>query len=119
MRAKEFMNEDTSNLSPDVAKAIPGVYVFPELTNQDPYKQYRFGLKIAAAARDHDVADLSKWGENLIVATYTDGDKDIIDRAAKKAGVAKKQITSTNSSETNDVNKSSPVAAPKRNKYGV
>lgn len=119
MRAKEFMKEDTSNLSPDVAKAIPGVYVFPELTNQDPYKQYRFGLEIAAAARDHSVADATKWGENLVVATYSDGEEDILDRAAKKAGVSKKQITSTDSSETNDVNKTSPVAAPKRNKYGV
>lgn len=119
MRAKEFMNEDTSNLAPDVAKAIPGVYVFPELTNQDPYKQYRFGLEVAAAAKDFNVADSSKWGENLIVATYTDGDKDIIDRATKKAGVTKRQITSTKSTETADVNKQSPVAAKKKNKYGV
>ena len=119
MRAKEFMKEDTSNLAPDVAKAIPGVYVFPELTNQDPYKQYRFGLEVAAAARDHDVADSSKWGENLIMATYSKGDDDIIRRAAKKAGVTKKQITSTKSQETSDVNKASPVAARKKNKYGV
>lgn len=113
------MNEDSSNLPPDVAKSLPGVYIFPGLTNQDPYGQYRFGLELAAAASSHDVSDSSNWGENFVMVTYTDGDKAIMDRATQKAGETITPITTPLSQETNDVNKSSPVAAKKKNKYGV
>lgn len=119
MRAKEFMNEEVGQLAPDVAKAIPGVFVFPNLTNQDPYKQYRFGLEIAAANSDHNTDTSSKWGENLVVATYSSGDKEILDKATKNAKQQRTEITASKSEETTDVGTTSPVAARKKNKYGV
>ena len=132
MRAKEFINESREgSIEDDVAEAIPAAYVIPALPNQDPYKQYRFGVAMANARANKandTVIDKNKfksqspWGENAIVVSYSNTTKDIIDDALEQVGLSskdKKQITSTGSNETKDVNRSSPIAKPKRNKYGV
>ena len=50
MRAREFIVEGTTeHLLPDQSDALPATYVIPELPNQDPYLQYRFGVAIAGA----------------------------------------------------------------------
>ena len=130
MRAKEFINEGkTGSMQDDVAQAIPAAYVIPALANQDPYKQYRFGVAIADArakkAKDDQRGDFqahSPWGENAVIVSYSNTTKDIIDDALTTVGLgpsAKHQITSAGSKETKDVATQSPVAKPKRNKYGV
>ena len=61
-----------------VAKALPATYVIPELPNQDPYSQYRFGVAIAGAkgakkrAEDNvgKFYEKSSFGENEIVVSY-------------------------------------------------
>lgn len=131
MRAKEFINEGREgSLEDDVAEALPAAYVIPDLPNQDAYKQYRFGLALAGARSVkqrkeegfNDFSTASKWGENAIVVSYSNTTHQIIDQALKDVGLSpssKKQITSHGSNEVKDVNKQSPVAQPKRNKYGV
>lgn len=131
MRAKEFINEARKGtIQDDVAAAIPTTFVIPALANQDPYKQYRFGMALAnARAKEAKKAEgqsefqaQSPWGENAVVVSYSNTTKDIIDDALKAVGLGpgdKKQITSAGSNETKDVDKASPVAKPKRNKYGV
>ena len=132
MRAKEFIQESReSSIEDDVAEAIPSAYVIPALPNQDPYKQYRFGVALANARANKATDDVIKrdefqakspWGENAIIVSYSNTTKDIIDDALKEIGLtasAKKQITSSGSHETKDVNKSSPVATKKRNRFGV
>lgn len=133
MRAKEFIRESREgSIEDDVAEAIPSAYVIPALPNQDPYKQYRFGMALAAARankatddvnpRKTDFQGKSPWGENAIVVSYTGTTQDIIDDALAEVGLgsgAKKQITSKGSHETKDVTTNSPVAKPKKNKYGV
>ena len=75
MRAKEFISEArVEKLLPDQADALPATYVIPELPNQDPYLQYRFGVAMAGAKgkkqREEDgVSSMSKasaFGENEI-----------------------------------------------------
>lgn len=130
MRAKEFINEAREgSMQDDVADAIPATYVIPALANQDPYKQYRFGVAMANArankASDDQRAKFqarSPWGENAVVVSYSGTTQDIIDDALNQVGLssgAKHQITSDGSNETSDINKVSPTAKPKRNKYGV
>ena len=74
MRAREFIRESrTGSLQDDVAKALPATWVIPKLPNQDPYKQLRFGVAIAAAkgakdrAKEGDVpfAPQTSWGEKI------------------------------------------------------
>lgn len=119
MRASEFINEGrTGSLQPDVAAALPATYAIPELPNQDPYLQYRFGVAIAGAKgakkRTEDgvpqFVEQSAWGENEIIVSYGMDLDGIIDDALKSMGMSgKKRLSTVKSEETKDVSKNSPV----------
>lgn len=118
MRAKEFITESTGHLLPDQADALPATYVIPELPNQDPYLQYRFGVAIAGAKgkaqREKDgvssMNSTSAFGENEIVVSYGHDAGEYIDDALKTMGMrGKKRVSSPTSIETADVTKNSPL----------
>ena len=119
MRAKEFISEArVEKLLPDQADALPATYVIPELPNQDPYLQYRFGVAMAGAKgkkqREEDgVSSMSResaFGENEIVVSYGHDAGEYIDDALKTMGMrGKKMISTPTSIETPDVNKASPM----------
>lgn len=120
MRAKEFIVEAKPKLPLSDAEALPATYVIPELPNQDPYLQYRFGVAIAGAKgakqRKMDgVGSMTKssvFGENEIVVSYGHDVGEYIDDALKQMGMHGKKLVSTPTSiETTDVNKTS-VAKP-------
>lgn len=128
MRLWEMLTEQT--LAQDVAYALPATYVIPALQNQDPYKQYRFGVAIAKtkgqAIEDNDshidYENESAWGENQVVVSYSNTIDQYIDAALKEIGLSpsdKRLISTAKSEENPTVNKTSPVAKPKRNRYGV
>ena len=127
MRAKEFITEGVNSMQDDVARALPMTFAIPELRTNDPYKQYRFGIAIAKAkaSGEDSVQDFgaeSVWGNNMVVVGYSNTVDQYIDKALEEIGLSasdKKLISTPRSEETNTVNKSSPVAKPKRNKYGV
>jgi len=119
MRAKEFISEArVEKLLPDQADALPATYAIPELPNQDPYLQYRFGVAMAGAKgkkqREKDgVSSMSRasaFGENEIVVSYGHDAGEYIDDALKTMGMrGKKMISTPTSIETSDVNKASPM----------
>lgn len=119
MRAKEFINEGRiGSIQDDVAKALPATYSLPELKNQDPYLQYRFGVAIAGAKgakkrSEDNITPYSKesaWGENEIVVSYGMDVGEYIDDALKAMGMSgKKRLSTTKSEETGDVATKSPV----------
>lgn len=122
MKIRELLSENkTGSLQDDVANALPAAYTFPTLQNTDPYSQYRMGLAIASARRQNDedpyninpkteFAPVSAWGENLVVVTYDEEqDSETLKLAAKMMGVPKKQLSSTKSQETLDVNTQSTI----------
>lgn len=120
MRAHEFLTEGSSpeKLLPDQADALPATYIIPELPNQDPYLQYRFGVAIAAAKgkaqREKDgigsMHRTSAFGENEIVVSYGHDVGPYIDDALKMMGMSgKKMISTPTSIETSDVTKVSPL----------
>ena len=122
MKIREVLAESrTGSLQDDVADALPAAFTFPTLQNTDPYSQYRFGLAVAAARRQNDpdpyhintkqeFAPTSAWGENLVVVTYEqDEDARTLELAAKMMGVPKRQISSTKSQESSDVNTQSTI----------
>ena len=126
MRAKEFIFEQTNSLQDDVAAALPMTYVIPALQNQDPYKQYRFGVAIAKAKgkseSQQEFTAETPWGENLVVVGFGNTVDDYIDAALEDIGLTskdKQMITTPRSEETSTVNKNSPVPKIKRNKYGI
>jgi hypothetical protein len=131
MRFKDIISEASkpkdygisAAIDPDVERSIPGTFVMPELRNTDPYMQYRMGLALAVAqatkSREVKFDQETVWAENFITTAYAEEEQETIKLAAKLMGVSTKQVTSTKSQEIDSVNKTSPVAKPKRNKYGV
>lgn len=128
MRAKEFINEAREgSIQDDVADALPTTFAIPALQNQDPYKQYRFGVALAKAkgtkaADTPNFEPRTAWGENAIVVAYDNESEVMVDQALKDVGLSsgsKRLISTPRSEEAKDVNKVSSVAKPKRNKYGV
>ena len=121
MRAKEFLTEQELDHVHDyleiVAKSLPHTYVIPELPNNDFYKQYRFGVAIAAvrgdSGKDHIVPDFkaqSSWGEQQIVSSFDPNIGQVIDKALSKIGLkGKKEVSTPSSKEFDDTKKQSPI----------
>lgn len=83
------------------------------------YQMYRFGI---AMAGEPEMSAPSEGPAKDVPAVwmYTDADEEIVNKAAKNQGISGKTIVPKGpSSELDSVNKTSPVAKPKRNKYGV
>ena len=118
MRAKEFIGEQM--LKGEEKHTLPATYILPKLPNQDPYLQYRMGLQLAAAGPDmYQPAPDSPWGENMAVTAYSSGDEEILKYALKQSNQPSEMITTNKSEEPKGINKTSPVAAKKKNRYGV
>lgn len=109
-----MVEDKVGKIRSDVAAAVPAAYSVPQLTNQDPYMQYRMGIAVASARAaeqgliGHDKE--SAWGENFIMVAQTEEGKRTLELAMKMMGVTGKKLTTPSSEETSDVNKSSPVA---------
>lgn len=120
MRAKEFISEQNhGSMRNDVARALPATYAIPALQNQDPYKQYRFGVAIAGAKGRKSETNAphmdksSTWGENQIVVSFANTIDEYIDDALAAMGLSasdKKLISTPSSEESETVNKNSPVS---------
>lgn len=130
MRIRDIINEAASgSLQPDVAASLPATYVIPKLQNQDPYRQYRFGVAIARAksqkSANNDTVDYepsSAWGENQVIVSYSNTIDEYIDAALQEIGLSpadKRLISTPRSEETATVNRQSPVPARRPNRYGV
>ena len=128
MRAYEFITEsfdpnDKENGLQLAKRPLPHTYIIPELTNQDFYKIYRFGLGIAAVrgegGRDDGVQNLkyqepfeaeSEWGEHEVVSSFDPDIGQVIDKALKMVHMkGKKAVSTPVSQEQSDVEYTSPI----------
>ena len=99
--------------------AIPGMTVYDSLDNSDSYASYRFGVALAPSPEFTDMSKKSALANSFAMIDYTDADAQIRKGAEKTMGVKSSSSTSAKSKELEDTNKLSPVAATKRNKYGI
>ena len=99
--------------------AIPGMTVYDSLNNSDSYASYRFGVALAPSPEFTDMSRKSALANSFSMIDYTDADAKIRRGAEKTMGVKSSSSTSAKSKELEDTNKISPVAKPKRNKYGI
>jgi len=136
MKVHELLNEEavpdpklggtSTPLPARVTGPLPGAFVQKELRNTDPYMQYRYGMAVAAAMAlqkgeldANQYEQESEFAENLTQVAFSKEEEEIIRLASKLMGVAPKKISDTESTESKAVNTVSPVAAKKKNKYGV
>ena len=123
MRAKEFIPEgqDRKPLRKSVARSMSNLTVYDQLdNNNNPYLAYRFGIALAGSPGG-DMAKKSAIGSDFVMADYTDADTVIRKGAERVMGVKGSRTTGKGSLELDDtiINKVSPTAAAKRNRYGV
>lgn len=121
MRAKEFINEGSKPLRKSVKQSLPNLTSPDSLDNNNrPYMAYRFGVALAAAPDPDNMYEKGPLGSNFNMVDYTEADEEIRKAAAKKMGIKFNKGTGKGSAELeNVINKTSPVAKPKRNKYGI
>ena len=119
MKIIEIISEGTIRKNHEAAS--PGASIFPALDNNNsPYLAYRFGVALASSPDfDKDMDVSSAVGSQFELISYTDADDKIADAASKKIGVTRKQLAKKGSTETSAIHTTSPVATPKRNKYGI
>lgn len=85
------------------------------------YMNYRMGIALAGAPTFPTKIEADNWiGGDPLISSYTEEEFEMVKAAAKQVGAGTIQNWSGNrSKEVADVNKTSTVAKPKRNKYGV
>ena len=122
MRAHEFITESVTDGLNIAAHSLPATYIIPELTNQDFYELYRFGLAIAdvrgtSGQEDgvqngfkHEFEAESIWGEHQIVTSWDPDIGQVIDQALKKVHKkGKKRVGTSTSDEIPSTTKGSPL----------
>lgn len=117
MKISEIVTEEL--LRKGARRAIPDLESYPALdNNNDAYLAYRFGMELAGSP-DIDVDKQGGFGSEFVTIGYSDADREIINHARKKFGLKAKKQSNIGSGELPNVNKNSPVAKRKKNKYGV
>lgn len=121
MKINEIIVEEITRgkLRKGTRNGLSDIQSYPYLDNNShPYVAYRFG--VALARSPDDVKDpLGPIGSEFTTVGYSSADQEIIDHARKEFGLKTRKHSTKGSVELDKVNKVSPVAKPKRNKYGV
>jgi len=99
------------------ATTLPGL----NMATGSMYKNYRMGIALAGAPTYPTKMAADNWiGGDPLISSYTQEEYDMVKAAAKQVGAGTiENWTGKRSEEMADVNKTSIVVKPKRNKYGV
>lgn len=115
MRAKEFINE-TREFSDKKSSTLSTTFNYPSMPSANPYLSYRFGVAMA----NHEITHAEgPAGQGAVIVAYTPEEETIIKGAEKATGHYGKLLADRSSHEPRSTATLSPVAATKRNKYGV
>lgn len=114
MRIKELLIE--REMSDRKSSTMPLSKNFPTMPSSDPYQAYRFGMAMA----DHTINYAEGPASNgAVVVAYTDAEEAIIHGGEAQTGHKGKILTDKESKEPKTTYTQSPVAKPKRNRFGV
>jgi hypothetical protein len=124
MRAHQFIKESGTHKIDDTHKAaIKNATTYPSMNQStgSAYLGWRMGVALAGAPDYPTKQAADNWiGGDPLLSPYTEEENEMINAAAKQVGGGKRQTWSSNRSlETADTNKTSAVAKPKKNRYGV
>lgn len=126
MRAREFINEtkygsaqdvhaDAKKLPKTTVSAMKGAISMPDISQVkqggSPYAQWRFGIAMAGAP-NYPTEPAGAFAGDPLLATYTDADLEIINKAAQMIGAGEvKKLTDNRSTEAPGTNTTSPVTS--------
>ena len=85
----ELCEQNEHPLDYSVRETMPATFSFPELANNDPYRQYRYGIALAAAAAHEykEFAQKTAMGASLVAVARSSEEERIIQLAARLMGV--------------------------------
>ena len=114
MRAKEFITE--RSFSKRKSGPMNTTYAFPTMPSSNAYAAYRFGLAMA----DHTINYAEgPTGNSAVITAYTPEEEEIIKGGTRQTGHKGRVVADRGSVEPASSDTQSPVARPKKNKYGV
>jgi hypothetical protein len=116
MRANEFIKESTNTFSARKSDTLSTAFEYPDMTSANPYDMYRFSIAMADHTAPPAEGAISNHG---LVVSYTPEEEAVIRAAEKVTGHRGKLVSNRGSNEPKSTNVISPVAKPKRNKYGI
>ncbi len=124
MKIKDIITEEKGKLPDRARNATRGLNKFTDgkKWNSD-YTLYRLGLALAATdGKTMPVVDEESWvGKWKLTAPYTQEEQDMLKMAYKAVDADHEDMNhgDMRSQEGPTINKSSPIAPKKKNKYGV
>lgn len=119
MKINEIIRESKGKIRKGTKQALSNINSYPYLDNNShPYIAYRFGVALAKSPNDVSQTE-GPIGSEFTTIGYSDEDQKIIDHARKEFGIQRRTHSTKGSAELDSINKTSPTAKPKRNKYGV
>ena len=111
MRFREIVESlGKSKLPKNARYSIPGARIWPGLSNGNPYEMYRM-LVAMAGCPESDMPKDGPTGPHMVTLSYTTADEEIAIKAGKNMGQTSKELTTNDSSEMPQVNKTSPINA--------
>jgi hypothetical protein len=134
MKIKDIIVEDSDavgepgsggmkDIEPEMKAAMVNAQTFPSMNQStgSAYMNYRMGIAMAGAPTFPTKMEADTWiGGDPLLSPYTDIEQDMVNAAAMAINGGKSQKWSGDrSKEIASVQKTSPVAKPKKNKYGV
>ena len=114
MRAREFIVE--REMPERKSSTMPFSKQFPTMPSSNPYAAYRFGMAMADHTINHAEGPASN---NAVIVAYTPEEEDIIRGGESQTGHRGVTLTDRGSREPKSTDTVSPVARPRKNKYGV
>ena len=124
MKINEVIAESVGKLSKRQQQATSGLNKFTDgdRWNGD-YTLYRLGLAVASTdGKTFPDTDKESWvGKWKVAAPYSQADQDMLEKAYQAVGAKYEDLNNGDmrSQELESTHKASPVAAKKKNKYGV
>jgi hypothetical protein len=113
MRAKEFITE--RELPGRKSRAMNTAFEFPTMPSSDGYQIYRFGVAMA----NHEQPPYGPASQHAVISAFTPEEEEIVHAAERATGHKGRLLADRGSNEPKTTEATSPVAKPKRNKYGV
>ena len=125
MKIREIISEaKKGKMTKRQKQSTRGVHVYSDAEHMNSdYVQYRLGMAVASADGCSPMQiDATSWiGKKKSAHPYSKEEAEMLKQAYKAVGADYKDLNhgDMESKELDTINKTSPVAAPKRNKYGV
>jgi hypothetical protein len=117
------VNGGMQAIEPEMKAALKNAQTFPSMNSStgSAYMNYRMGIALAGAPDYPTKMAADNWiGGDPLLSPYTDLEQEMVNAAAKAVGGGQAQKWSGDrSKEIATTYKQSPVASPKKNKYGV